>query len=333
MTGLFQEDIALLRTVPGWNAKALTQKQATTQRLLHMSTTARALERARIKNQDGTFVDRSPEEAKAEPEERDKYRTFRDLFWRFDSLDEYESKTFMKEAVRICDDTLEEGWVVFATCSNANFKWLRNHFPPEAYVCDENGQGDEMLTLSPRLMFAETIRKMLIVGDHWQLQAFGHTINKQNTNLFRDFIKVLLFERKAHLHWPAAKLKEQRRMTTGFSWYSNTMCYNDELIDGPGTAYDERPLSQRFRTFLMEQYRIDSISCFLDVDGAEVKRSGTSRKNPSFALAAAAFLMRLFTYFTDPEELKPSQICIIITYAAQVKVYEDLFRELSKYPG
>ena len=143
-------------------------------------------------------------------------------------------------------------------------------------------------------------------------------------------IKISLFERMKKLHWPSVRLTEQHRMVEGLTWYSNKMCYNGELIDGAGTSLADRPLARRLKAFLEQEYKANAVACLFDVNNTETRLVGTSRRNDSMALATGAWLMRLFTFFT---ELRTKEICIATLYQAQIKAYTGMLATLDKVPA
>lgn len=328
-----QEDMAELQAIHDWNPKQRTKKQASNSRLLHMSTLARALERAGITDAKGEFIVPTGSEPE-EPDEQDIYRNFRLQFWKYNSLDKEEMKAFAEAMERIAQDTLRDATVIFSTCSNANSKWLKDNFKPTGYFCDEAGHGDEVMTLSPSILFAKSLRWSILIGDHMQLRPFGHTINLANENPLRHQMRYSGFERRKLLHMESAILLHQHRMTEGLEWYSSEQCYGGRLenAEGTGLHHEERRLSRKFMDFMKESYGKETMSCFFDVDNTISEAAGTSRMNTRFAYAVVTLLARVFTFFTDPEELRSQEICLIVPYQGQIKLLTEILARLAKLP-
>ena len=105
------------------------------------------------------------------------------------------------------------------------------------------------------------------------------------------------------------------------------------VTDGAGTSLADRPLARRLKAFLEQEYKVNAVTCLFHVNNTETRLVETSRRNDSMALATGAFLMRLFTFFTNPKELKTKEICIAIPYQAQIKAYTDMLATLDKVPA
>lgn len=179
-----------------------------------------------------------------------------------------------------------------------------------------------------------TIQSVVNVGDHKQLAPTVMTRGREHLNPYAEQIYLAQFGRYAALGFPMVKLGSQLRATEGLMWFSNERCYFGELVDGEGTALDHpsRQLSRRIRRFHQKAFNHESHWLFLNVKNSVNGYEGKSSNNRDFALVTLNYIRRLYQYFTDMDEMRPSQICIITPYNAKIKLYTMMIRELSQLP-
>lgn len=335
-TAYLMTDLISLQMLGRTDTTRMSKNSKATLRMQYISLVLLTLECLGIKQRNPDIFNRPDSTTTATADEHDTSARFKNLYWRSSELSPEESKEFEKLPVKECKQTLKDAVVIFTICSNAVSPWLRKALAPTHFFVDERAQGDEVITLAAAMMFFATLLFFVNIGDHMQLRAFGHTANIPDENSFYEQIRMSDSERKSALHVPTARLRTQHRATEGLMWFSSEHCYHGEIQDGEGTALNstERPLSIRFQDFMENEYSLNNIQCFFDVQGTDslTEEDGTSRYNPAFALAVGAFLMRLSKYFMNPNELKPWEICIICPYSRQFDEIENLLKSLMRLP-
>ena len=177
---------------------------------------------------------------------------------------------------------LSDARVVIATVSNSTSQQLRTGFKPDLVILDEAGMAAESGTLVLMTNFSHCTKLFLLVGDPSQLPPFvaslKRTIDNMLANPFARKMPQSLMERMMLRDLDVPMLFEQRRAVAGLMKPASDIFYGGKLIDGPGTALEDRPIVQVARSFLQTYFMhvFGLPMAFLDIKGGQCVRDGAS---------------------------------------------------------
>ena len=125
-------------------------------------------------------------------------------------------------------------------------------------------------------------------------------------------------------------LREQMRMTRGLMNLSNHLYYKGQLVDGPGTDLEKRPLAQAVKVFINSNYPVREEDDYaihpllIDVPGMCFKetngRSLINLRNISVGLSLIEGLL------ASIPEMPARKIGVAVAYAGQVRQWHSIMR-------
>ena len=252
-----------------------------------------------------------------------------------------EDRTSYKSQLKdLASFTFQIAHVVVSTCAGAMTEGLRQSMNHDLLIVDEASTATDLDILLPWIMGdqegkAET--SLILVGDHEQLPPTVLTANlAKDTNFAASMLGYSLFKRLINLDWPARMLREQFRMTKLSSFLSNIFYPSEDaakIVDQPGTALRNRPLSFKFIAWANEHYEVHlqrpvmmlSIKDTLTLTELETK----SRYNPHYAAAAIETAIEMLRSL----KVVSADIMILTPYRAQLRLYrKGLAKAAIVYP-
>lgn len=263
----------------------------------------------------------------------DPHSNFRNLFLRGDESREDFSQQFNRALDDLETDVLSSASIVLTTFSNSADKFLTKHFVPDWIIGDEAGATQEAEFLIPVSANLESVERIISVGDAQQLAPVVKSCNKKlrdgrMVNEFADsLIQPLIFRLQLAGLQPSMFL-ECFRCTAGLEQPSSKLFYADKIVNGPGTALNDRPRSRKTVKFLETQFGVKTTVPRLVFDlrnGVCLKGVSGSRYN----LHNIAHSLQLIEMLIGEEVFDINEIAIQTPYREQNARYRAAFAKAS----
>lgn len=169
---------------------------------------------------------------------------------------------------------------------------------------------------------------ILIAGDQLQLEPM---IMEDDIaiNPYREQLKLSFMQRMINIGHKFIMLTETFRFVEQLNVIPNLLTYGGQLVLGPGTALEDRPVARRFKKFAEKEFGIQSNRILVDIPSTgtitdtHIESGGTSKGNDFMMCYVAEYVTALLTDFQDT-----ATIAIMTPYKYQHKKYTDMANKM-----
>ena len=163
-----------------------------------------------------------------------------------------------------------------------------------------------------------------MVGDEAQL--FPMVISNENNNSFWRLLRLSLFQWLKMLGQPSILLNKQYRMVSKIELMVLTLFYSCKLVNGSGTAIENRPCLQRIAAYFRSVYDINSPLMLLEVSSTTQQDGSKSRFNTKNASVA----LNLGVNMINKRKIQAQDLLIMTLYRAQYRLYRQSIQSLAR---